>query len=35
MGTLKKGFPGGFKGILGSPVGSKWKRKAVIKRKTK
>jgi Family of unknown function (DUF6266) len=31
MGTIEKGFLGGFKGILGSAVGSKWKKKSVIK----
>ena len=31
MGTIEKGFMGGFKGLLGPAVGSKWKGKAVIK----
>jgi Family of unknown function (DUF6266) len=31
MGTIEKGFMGGFKGLLGPAVGSKWKGKTVIK----
>ncbi len=31
METIEKGFLGGFKGILGTAVGSKWKGKSVIK----
>ena len=31
MGTIEKGYLGGFKGILGTAVGSKWKDKSVIK----
>jgi hypothetical protein len=31
MGTIEKGFMGGFNGLLGPAVGSKWKGKAVIK----
>jgi hypothetical protein len=31
MGTIEKGFLGGFKGIVGNAVGSKWKGKSVIK----
>ena len=31
MGTIEKGYMGGFKGILGTAVGSKWKSKSVIK----
>lgn len=31
MGTIDKGFLGGFNGILGNAVGSKWKGKSVIK----
>ena len=31
MGTIEKGYLGGFKGILGTAVGSKWKGKSVIK----
>jgi hypothetical protein len=31
MGTIEKGYMGGFKGILGTAVGSKWKGKSVIK----
>jgi hypothetical protein len=31
MGTIEKGFLGGFKGILGSAIGNKWKKKSVIK----
>ena len=31
MGTLNEGFLGGFSGTLGTAVGSKWKRKNVIR----
>lgn len=31
MGTIEKGYMGGFKGIMGTAVGSKWKGKSVIK----
>src|ERR1700733_7513786 len=31
MGTIEKGFMGGFNGLLGPAVGSKWKGKAIIK----
>jgi hypothetical protein len=31
MGTIEKGYLGGFKGILGTAVGSKWKGKSVVK----
>jgi hypothetical protein len=31
MGTIEKGFLGGFNGIVGTAVGSKWKDKSVIK----
>jgi len=31
MGTIEKGYLGGFKGTLGTAVGSKWKNKSVIK----
>jgi hypothetical protein len=31
MGTIEKGYLGGFKGLLGTAVGSKWKGKSVVK----
>ena len=31
MGTIEKGYMGGFRGKLGTAVGSKWKGKSVIK----
>lgn len=31
MGTIEKGYMGGFKGLLGTAVGSKWKGKSVVK----
>ena len=31
MGTIEKGFMGGFRGKLGTAVGSKWKGKDVIR----
>lgn len=31
MGIIEKGYLGGFKGILGTAVGSKWKNKSVVK----
>ncbi len=33
MGTIEKGFMGGFRGKLGTAVGSTWKGKSVIRSK--